>query len=113
MVFYNFFTSIASPYIRSTQKANAKELYELFHNNIQQSQIRNKIHLDIITNLIDQEIRKINVVTDDPVEKNIITEKNKLLIKLDSEIRGTYFSKDAEFLAALRTVFGFPGPGVL
>jgi len=112
MAFTTYFMNIANPYIKINQKPNSADLYKLFYDNIQQSQIRNKKHLDIFTNLIEQEVRRINVVTDDPVEQNIIRENTTLLMKLDKDIRDIYVAEQAGFLDALRTVFKFQGPDV-
>ena len=58
--FSMYFMTKAIPHIRINQYPTAKELYELFYKDIQQVQIRDKKYLDIFTNLIDQEVRKIN-----------------------------------------------------
>ena len=57
--------------------------------------------------MIEQNVRKINVNTEDPLEKARIKDQTALLMNLDRDIREKFFSKDAKFLDALNTVFAF------
>jgi hypothetical protein len=113
MAFNMYFMKIAIEHIRKTQNPKPIELYNLFYKNIQETQLRNKLYLDIFTNQIEQEVRKINVVTNDLNEQNIIAEKTQLLMKLDNDTREKFHRKHADYLDALRKVFLFEGPDVL
>jgi hypothetical protein len=113
MAFNMYFMKIAIEHIRKTQNPKPIELYNLFYKNIQETQLRNKLYLDIFTNQIEQEVRKINVVTEDPSELIMIAEKTKLLMKLDKDIREKFHSKHANYLDALRSVLLFEGPDTL
>ena len=111
--FNMYFMNSTIPYIRNSRNPTPLELYNLFFKNIQEAQIRDKKYLDIFTNQIEQEVRKINVVTNDLNEQNIIAEKTQLLMKLDNDTREKFHRKHADYLDALRKVFLFEGPDVL
>ena len=64
--FNMYFMNSTIPYIRNSRNPTPLELYNLFFKNIQEAQIRDKKYLDIITNLIEEEVRMINVDTLDP-----------------------------------------------
>jgi hypothetical protein len=102
--------NIAIPHIRQTQYPNPAGLYNLFYKNIQEAQLHDKKYLDIFTNIIEKEVRSINVNTDDLTEKNIILEKTKLLMQLDRDVREHFINKHSEYLDALRKVLLFEGP---
>jgi len=108
--FQTYFMNIAIPHIRQTQYPNPAGLYNLFYKNIQEAQIRDAKYLKIFTSLIENEVRSINVNTEDITEKNIILEKTKLLMKLDRDVREKFINKHSEYLDALRKVLLFEGP---
>lgn len=111
--FNMYFMNSTIPYIRNSRNPTPLELYNLFFKNIQEAQIRDKKYLDIFTNLIEEEVRMINVDTEDPSGQYIISEKTQLLMKLDKDIREKFYTKHTDYLDALRKVFLFEGPNVL
>ena len=94
-------------YIRNNKNPTKKELYQKFYKQIQEKQVKNAVFLKMFTDLIEQNVRKINMVTEDPLEKKRIQDQTALLMILDRDIRENFFSKDAEFLDALKIVFAF------
>lgn len=103
----NMFLINTIRYIRNNKNPTKKELYHRFHKQIQDKQVKNAVFLRMFTDLIEQNVRKINIVTEDPLEKARIKEKTALLMNLDRDIREKFFSNDAKFLDALNVVFAF------
>ncbi len=102
-----FFMDTNIRYIRNNKNPTKKDLYQKFYKQIQDKQVNNAVFLKMFTDLIEQNVRKINVVTEDPLEKKRIQDQTALLMNLDRNIREKFFSKDAEFLDALKIVFAF------
>ena len=102
-----FFMDTNIRYIRNNKNPTKKDLYQRFYKQIQDKQVKNAVFLRMFTDLIEQNVRKINVNTEDPLEKARIKDQTALLMNLDRDIREKFFSKDAKFLDALNTVFAF------
>ncbi len=102
-----FFMNTNIRYIRNNKTPTKKELYQKFYKQIQEKQVKNAVFLKMFTDLIEQNVRKINIVTEDPLEKKHIQDQTALLMILDRDIREKFFRKDAEFLDALKIVFAF------
>lgn len=93
--------------IRNMPKATATQIYNYYYTEIQKKQLEEIKILKHPLDLIDKAIRKINVVTDDPVEKAYIIKTTAMLQKMDMEIRQHHAKPGAEMLSALDTVFKY------
>ena len=93
--------------IRSMPKATPRQIYDHYYKEIQKKQLEEINTLKHTFDLIDKAIRKINVVTDDPVEKAYIIKTTAMLQKLEMDIRQHHAKPGAEFLTALDTVFKY------
>ena len=102
-----FFMDTNIRYIRNNKNPTKKDLYQRFYKQIQDKQVKNAVFLRMFTDLIEQNVRKININTEDPLEKKRIQGQTALLMNLDRDIREKFFSKDAKFLDALNVVFAF------
>ena len=102
-----FFMDTNIRYIRNNKNPTKKDLYHKFYKQIQDKQVKNAVFLRMFTDLIEQNVRKININTEDPLEKKRIQGQTALLMNLDRDIREKFFSKDAKFLDALNVVFAF------
>ena len=102
-----FFMDTNIRYIRNNKNPTKKDLYQRFYKQIQDKQVRHAVFLKMFTDLIDLNVSKINIVTEDPLEKKRIQDQTALLMNLDRDIREKFFSKDAEFLDALNKVLAF------
>ena len=102
-----YFMNIAVPYVRNQKKPSPKDLYNLFHKKIQEKQVNDFKHLKLMTDLIEKNVRLLNIVTDDPIKQQHIQKTTELLMKMDKDIREIYLAKDSEFLTSLNTVFNY------
>ena len=93
--------------IRSMPNATPRQIYEHYYKEIQKKQLEEINILKHPLDLIDKAIRKINVVTDDPVEKAYIIKTTAMLQKMDMDIRQHHAKPGAEFLTAIDTVFKY------
>ncbi len=84
-----------------------EQIYSFYHQKIAEKQEKDFKALAHVFRLIDDNIRRLNVNTDDPIERRIIQEKTQMLSQLDRAIRDEKFSEDAKFLDAIRTVFAY------
>lgn len=102
-----YFMNHAVQYVRNQKKPSPKDLYTLFHKKIQEKQVNDFKHLKLMTDLIEKNVRELNVVTDDPIKQQHIKDTNILLMKMDKEIRETYLKSDSEFLTSLHNVCNY------
>ena len=102
-----FFMNTNIRYIRNNKNPTKKDLYQRFYKQIQDKQVNNAVFLKMFTDLIDHNVRIINVVTEDLLEQTRIKEKTALLMNLDRDIREKFFGNDAKFLEALNVIFAF------
>ena len=93
--------------IRTTPNATPRQIYDHYYKEIQKKQLEEILILKHPLDLIDKAIRKINVVTEDPVEKAYIIKTTTMLQKLDMGIRQHHAKPGAELLSALDTVFKY------
>lgn len=84
-----------------------EQIYSFYHQRIADKQEKDFRALAHVFKLIDDNIRDLNVDTEDEIEKQIIQRQTQLLVKLDKSIRDAKFSEDAKFLDAIRTVFEY------
>ena len=83
------------------------QIYSFYHQRIADKQEKDFRALAVVFRLIDDNIRQLNVKTEDEIEKRIIQEKTQLLTQLIKSINDEKFSEDAKFLDAIRTVFAY------
>ena len=93
--------------IRTTPNATPRQIYEHFYREIQKKQLEEILILKHPLDLIDKAIRKINVVTEDPVEKAYIIKTINILQLIERDIREHHAKPGAELLTALDTVFKY------
>ena len=87
--------------------ATPRQIYNHYYTEIQKKQLEEINILKHPLDLIDKAIRKITVVTDDPVEKAYIIKTTAMLQKMDMDIRQHHAKPGAEFLTAIDTVFKY------
>jgi hypothetical protein len=93
--------------IRSRPRAPPADIFRLFYKKIQEQQLKEIIVLKKALDIIDTNVRQINVVTDDPEEKKRILLQTQILLKVAHEIRETHAKPGSEFLNALELVLKF------
>lgn len=93
--------------VRSLPKAPPAVVYNNFYKKIQQRQLNEIKTLKKAFDIIDKNVREINVVTEDPEMKNKISWQTQILMKVDRELREAHVKNDSEFLNALDTVLKF------
>ena len=101
----NFFLTTIAAQLQSGQPK--AQLLAYYHRKIAERQLRRAKQLTVVFDKIDNLIRQMNVATEDTTEVQNITAQTKTLIDLENEIRNGVFSKDAEFLDALKKVFDY------
>jgi hypothetical protein len=84
-----------------------EQIYTFYHQKIADKQEKDFRALALVFKLIDDNIRDLNVFTEDVIELRIIQEKTQLLTQLIKSINDAKFSEDAKFLDAVRTVFDY------
>ena len=105
---YNmFFINHAKTYL-ARRNPTPKELYAIFYKKIQAEQLSEYKVLKKALDIIEQEVRRINVVTEDEGERATILAKTEILMKIDREIREAHAKPGHEFLKALDTIFTYP-----
>lgn len=102
-----FFMNGTIQYVRQHRNPLPRDLHTVFYKKIQEKQVKNAVYLNVITDLIETYVRKLNVVTTDTDEQIIIRGKIQLLMDIDRDVRDAFFKKDAEFLTALSLVLNY------
>jgi hypothetical protein len=89
------------------KRLTREQIYSFYHQKIADKQEKDFKALAFVFRLIDDNIRRLNVNTEDENEKNIINQKTKMLVELRNAINDEKFAEDAKFLDAVRTVFAY------
>jgi hypothetical protein len=100
----NFFLATTIKYLVRTKNPTPEGLIAIFHDKLEEKHIKNDKILRIVHNIIEDMSRKINIVTEDEIEKERIRVINKTLSDLEREIRNYFHKEDMEFLYLLRKV---------
>ena len=93
--------------IRQNPRASPDEIYHIFHRKIQEQQFNEIKILRKALDIIDRNVREINIVTEDPEEQQKIKLQTDILRKVESQIRESYIKPGAEFLSALDLLLKF------
>ena len=93
--------------IRQNPRATPNNIYHLFHKKIQEQQLKEIQILRKALEIIDRNVREINIVTEDPEEQQKINLQTDILRKVEREIRDNHTSLGSEFLNALDLVLKF------
>ncbi len=93
--------------VRRFPKAPPAAVYKKLYTQIQERQLNEIKTLKKAFDIIDKNVREINVVTEDPEMKNRISWQTQILMKVDRELREEHVKNDSEFLNALDTVLKF------
>ena len=101
-----FFLNTISPLVNNKTLTTYK-IYEYYHRKIGEKQAGQLKQFQFVFNILEQAGRKIDVVTEDPVEIQKRREKLALLASVEREIRDTIFKPDAEFLDAVRVTLNY------
>jgi hypothetical protein len=100
-----FFINESRQYICNKKKP--QDIYKHFHNKIAKRQEQHLRILRPILELIDIQIRHVNLITDDEIEKRIILEKTQMLSKLSNDILNLVSENDSEFLQSLEKILKY------
>ena len=92
----NFFLST----LRKYPSAPPNKIKEIFYTIIQKEEAEKAKVLMPILDIIAKKITSINIATNTPEEKKIKDDKIKLLLEIETEIRG-HMSKHSKFLRLL------------
>jgi hypothetical protein len=93
--------------IRQNPRATPDKIYNLFHKQIQEQQLKEIQILRKALDIIDRNVREINIVTEDPGEQQKINLQTDILRKVEREIRDNHTRSGSEFLNALDLVLKF------
>ncbi len=93
--------------IRQNPRATPDNIYHLFHKKIQDQQLKEIKILRKALDIIDRNVREINIVTEDPEEQQKINLQTDILRKVESQLRDNLTKTGAEFLLALDLVLKF------
>jgi len=101
-----FFLNTICPLVNNKTLTTSK-IYEYYHHKIGEKQAAQLKQLQFVFDILDQAGRKIDVVTEDPVEIQRKREKLALLSNIEGQIRQKTFKADAEFLDAVRLTLNY------
>jgi hypothetical protein len=93
--------------IRQNPRATPDQIYNLFHRKIQEQEFNQLQILRKALDIIDRNIREINLVTEDPEKQLKINLQTDILRKVEREIRESYINPGSEFLSALETLIKY------
>jgi len=94
-------------HIRSKPNLNANQMYEYFYTLVRDNQLRLNENLKTTFKVIEEDIRKYSIITDDEEEQKKNAEKVALLLELKNKIVDANLVESDKFLKALTTVFEY------
>lgn len=96
--------------IRRNPNFNARDLFKFYYNTVQTQSSKNYEILKIALNIIEDQLRNYNYPTDDPTQQAINQEVQKVLLKIQNDIRQTNARPGQELLDALRIILSYSPP---